>query len=389
MNVLTDPQSMRAALPGRMRPLRRVWCFLAAVGVPTLLVFLYLMFLASPQYVTEFRYSIYNGAGSISNRTTQNEMTATLQGSPSAHADYVVTDYLRSRQAVEDLRKRINIVPLFRPRGFDPAFHFWWDDGSIERLQRYWHSWVLDAEFDPTNLLGYVSVRAFTPQDSLRIANVLLELSEQVVNEVGARSQLDAIRFAEATLVRSGKRMELARESLRAFRETQHTYLPGRAADSAEALAATLRQHVATMSAQLATLTRTLSPTAPAVLSLRSQIEASESQLDRVSNVLGAGGLTEAGQHRSLPSELVSYEALEQERGFAAVALESASRHLEQVRFDASVQHLYVQVHVKPSLAQSAVYPKPFRWTFLTFLSLTVSWLIGTLLYYSIREHGG
>ena len=57
------------------------------------------------------------------------------------------------------------------------------------------------------------------------------------------------------------------------------------------------------------------------------------------------------------------------------------------MKFNSTVQHLYLQQHVKPSLAQSAVYPRPFRWTLMTFGILTVCWMIGVLLYYSIREH--
>jgi capsular polysaccharide transport system permease protein len=387
VNVLVDPQSIRSALPGRMRPLRRVWCYVAAVGLPTALIFVYLMFVASPQYVTEYRYSIYSGASTTDN--SQSALTATLQGNPSVHADYVVNDYIHSRAAVEELRKRMHLVPLFRAQGFDPVFHFWWDNGSIERLYRYWNAWVLDADFDRTELLGFVSVRTFTPQDSLRIANVLIELSEAVVNDLGSRSREDAVRVADETAKRATERMDQAREALRAFREAQHTYSPAKPADTTETLAATLRQNTVTLNAQLESLTHTLSPTAPAVLSLKNQIEATNRELDRVSNMLGDTGITEAGHRRSLPGELGIYEGLQQEVNFAATAREAALRHLEQVRFDASTQHMYMQVHAKPSLAQSAIYPKPIRWTLLSFVTLTVFWLIGTLLYYSIREHGG
>jgi capsular polysaccharide transport system permease protein len=370
-----------------MRPARRFWCFLVAVGLPTLLVFLYLTFLASPRYVTEFHYSVYNGNAAGNNAGT--DLTSTLQSNPSAHADYLVNDYLRSRAVLEDLRKRINLTPVFQPRGFDPLFHFWWNDNSIERLYRYWSLWVLDASYDGTDLLGYVSVRAFTPQDSLHLANTLIELSEQVVNDLGVRARDDAVHGAEATVARADQRMEAARDGLRKFRESHNTFNPDRPADSTEALAATLRQSLATLNAQLSTLEHTLSPTAPAVLSLKTQIGASERELDRVGATLGSIGLSEAGQHRSLPGELGVFEALQQERNFAAIAREAALRHLEEVRFDASVKHLYMQVHAKASLAQSPTEPKPLRWTLLTFATLIACWLIGTLLYYSVREHGG
>jgi capsular polysaccharide transport system permease protein len=387
VNVIVDPRSVREVLPGRMRPLRRFWCYLGAVGLPTLLVGLYLTFIATPQYQTEFRYSVYNAAATKDN--SESALTASLSGNPSVHGDYVINDYIRSRGILADLRKQINLPQMFKGSGFDPVFHYWWDDGTIERLARFWNGWVLDASFDNTQLLGTVSVRAFSPQDSLRIANLMIELSERVVNDLGARSRADAVRVAERLLQEAATRKQRAREALSKFREAKHTYSPSRPADSSEALAATLRQNMATLNAQLASLERSLSPTAPAVISIRSQVEASQRELDRISNVLGSAGLTEAGQNRSLPTELGQYEALQQEANFAATAHEAAFRHLEGVRYDASVQHLYIQMHEKPALAQSAIYPRPIRWTLMTFITLTVLWLIGTLLYYSIREHGG
>ena len=385
MNAPVDQQMIMASMPGRIRPRRRLFCYLAAVGLPTLLVFVYLQFIASPQYITEFRFSVYNATDPGSN--VFSEITNTVQSGASIRSDHIVADYLRSRQVVEDLRKKVNLPALFNPPGFDPLFHFWWDNGTVERLHRYWRNWAVDAEFDVTTQLGYVGVRAFSAQDSLKITLAMAEAAEQVVNDVGSKSRNDAVRYAETEYQNLSARLAAADEALRAFREENHTITPTKPGDAAEALSATLRQNLTTLNAQLNNLGQVLSPTAPAVLSLKAQIAGTEAELTRVSNGLGRTGLTEGGLQRNLSKELVQFDVLERERNFTLAARDGAYRHLEQVKFNASIQHLYLQQHVKPSLAQSAVYPRPFRWTLMTFGILTVCWMIGVLLYYSIREH--
>ena len=121
MNIEVNQQSLRAALPGRRRTRRCLDSFLISVVLPTVFVFLYLALIASPRHGTEFRYSVFASTAGTPNN---GDYVGTQQAAPSVRSDYIVNDYVASRQAVEDLRGTINLEAMARGVGFDPLFHF-------------------------------------------------------------------------------------------------------------------------------------------------------------------------------------------------------------------------------------------------------------------------
>ena len=352
MNVQLDALALRQSLPGRSRPGWRRGTFLLVVALPTLLLLLYLHFIAAPQYVAQFRYSVFSEAGGVSNGGNGLALTS---GTPSRTFDWVVADYAVSNQAVADLTGRLRLAGMFKPPGHDVLFRFWWDDGSVERLGRYWRNWIVDARFDSYESIGTVEVRAFTPQDAQKLAATLLELTETVVNNVGQKERDAAVAAAEGLFARADARMQDVRRRIEAFRNAQRSYVPSRPANSSEALAAGLRDKLATMGAQYAALSKVLSPTAPGVVNLRSQLAATEHELDRVLNTLG-GIDTDTGPSGGarLPHMLADYDYLDHERQFATTLRDDSLKLLEQVRYNAQVQHLYLHAHVRPQTAAHA-----------------------------------
>src|SRR5690606_28563297 len=116
-------------------------------------------------------------------------------GTSTASDNYMVTDYLTSRQAVDELQNRINVVKLYSKPDID-----WWsrfnDMLPIEKFVLYWQS-MITARYDMVTGIATTEVRAFSPQDALLIANSLVTLSEELVNRIERRSQKDAVRFAQ------------------------------------------------------------------------------------------------------------------------------------------------------------------------------------------------
>ncbi len=387
MNLPLDPISVRHSLPGRApgRLGLRGHSFLLAVVLPTVLIGLFFALIAAPQYVVSFRYSVVSESGAVKN----NDILGLSSGTPSKHFDFVVADYALSGQAVADLSENLRLAAMFHPPGYDFIFRFWWDDGSPERLTAYWRNFVIASHFDTYTGIGTVEVRAFSPADAQKIGQTLLKHVEAMVNDLGQPSRETAVRAAREELAAAEARLQAVLKRLAEFRQQQRTYLPSRPADSTEALAASLRQNLAAMNAQLSSLGRALSPGAPAVVNLRSQIAAAEQELERVNEVLGDGGATATapGARPRMPGMLGAYENIEAERNFALTAHEEALRHLEQVEFNAKVQHLYLHAHARPQLPRSAAAPRPVVWTALAFIGLSTCWMIAMLLFFAMRDH--
>lgn len=393
MNVPQDPMLLRMSLPSRTRQGFRRRTFLLTVMLPTALVFLYLALFAMPQYATRFRYSVYSQSASGTSATNGNPALAPTSSAESRRSEFIVTDYVMSQQMVSDLSAKLRLAAMFKPAGYDFIFRFWWDNGSIERLWRYWRNWVVDAHFDAYSGLGSVEVRAFSPQDALRIGQTVLELSEAMLNELDRRARESMVAALQEEVDRGDKRLREAMRHIAEFRTSQRTFLPSHPADTTETLAAGLRQHLASMNAQYTSLTHALIPTAPAIVSLKSQITATEQQLDKVLNGLGDGPVAgqgvspEAVEAARLPNQIGSFEYLDADRLFALTAREEALKQLEQARYNVRVQHYFVQAHTQPMLPKEAAYPLIIVWTLVTFLVLATCWMIATLLYFAMRDH--
>lgn len=388
MNVALSNAELQSTLPSRPAERRRTWSFLVCVVVPTLLALIYLSLVASPQFVTEFRFSVItvDGGGSSGDAPGQSARIAPLSIGPVVQSDHMVVDYLDSRQLIDDLRKRFNLAAMFHSRISDPLLGFWWDNGTPERLLRYWRNFVLDTGFDTTTGLGHVAVRAYTPQDSLKLSQALVELCENLVNDVSMRPRLDAVRFAEASANRAQKALDDVTSKVAAFRNGQQTPSPGLSADAQINLASQLQVNLAGLKAQQAALDGRLGTNAPSMVSLRRQIAAAEAELANVQTNLGHTD-SAAGGNQPFAQVVIDSKTLDDQAAFALQFRNTAVLRLEQARYDAEVQHDYMQVHVRPSLAQAPAYPRVFTSTFLVFAACFVMWSVGILTFYAMRDY--
>lgn len=398
MTVPLSPATLRQ-IHGRSRPSLRRHSFLLAVIAPTVLVCLYLLLIAAPRYSVEFRYSVYSDTGT---RTDNMELVSS-SGRASKLSDYIVTDYVTSPQVVSDLSAKLNLANMFKPVGLDFIFRFWWNNGTNERLTYYWRNWVVNSNFDTYSQLGVIEVNAFTPQDAMKLAQMVLALSEATLNAQEQRARDAAVIVAQEQVTLAQARAQAIRQKIIEFRQVQRTYLPSHPADSTETLAATLRQNLASVNAQFQLLSMTLSPTAPALVTLRSQQAATERELDRVLNTFGKEdaeisqiqpgrkaaserGSNEASTAARLPVALGEFQSLESDLRFAETANEVAMTHFEQVTYNAKVQHFYMNTHTHPLLPRQASFPRTIVWTLMTFITLSVCWMIGTLLFLAMRD---
>src|SRR5262249_8156081 len=144
----------------RIKPIRKfklIHSFLLAVVIPTILASFYMFVFAADQYVSEFRFTISpttfaSPSTSSSSGSSAGQSPVVSGGNSAASAfvvlDYMVVDYLQSNQVVADLRKQIDLDGIYNKSSIDIVNRFWWGDGSIEKLARYWRNFGVYAWFD-------------------------------------------------------------------------------------------------------------------------------------------------------------------------------------------------------------------------------------------------
>lgn len=360
-----------------------VFWFVVCVVLPTLLASLYYGRAASSQYVSEFRFSVMDSATQASPATTATNGLLAMMGnaSNSNNYNYMVVDYLTSRHAIDALQERIGITQLYSKPEID-----WWSryDSSrpIEAFVRYWQRFFT-ARYDQVTGIAVARVQAFTPQDSLLIANTMVTLSEELINKIANRTLLEAVGYAQAEVNKAEQRVVKIRERLTEYRNRVGVIDPSNSVVASNAsLVQTLRMTLAQQEAQLATMVKQkLLPTAPAIIALKYQIQSTKEQINAV-----AREVAKSPDGRPLSKVMGEYEQLDLERQFAQTMLTSTLQSLDQARANAAAQHLYITPYVRPSLPTSPPYWDRTVSILRVAAIAFVFWLIALMLVRSIRE---
>jgi capsular polysaccharide transport system permease protein len=242
---------------------------------------------------------------------------------------------------------------------------------------------MVTAQYDMVTGIAGAEVRAFSPHDALLIANTLVTLSEELVNEMQSRSQRDAVQFAQGEVEKAQDRLKQIRAKLAAYRNKFGIIDPTTSvAASNSTLIQSQRANLAQLETQLATLqSQHLSSTAPAIIGLKSQIKSTKEQLARTEADVGIGNNGSA-----LSTIVGDFEQLNLEMQFAQSMVTSTMQALDQARANAAAQHLYITPYVRPSLPQSSTYPRRLLSIASVGLFAFAFWVIGLMILRSIRE---
>jgi capsular polysaccharide transport system permease protein len=365
----------------------RALSFLIAVLLPIAVAAVYYLAIAADQYVAEFRMSL---------RTVDAPRIEPLAlfGGDTGHTtaageSQIVAQFIASRAIVDELDPKLDLRRMFAP----PEADWWarlWLPATAEQLVYYWQNQV-DPFYDTSTGTIVVRVRAFAPDDALRLAQAIVASSERLINDLSTRARHDALDYAEADVASAEARLKAALAAIREFRDTEGVIDPGQAATADAGLATKLRDDLLKANAELATLGAYMRDDAPAVRVLKARIKSLETQQRLLAHEMTASAAAPAPGLTPMPPalshELGSYEALDAERKFAEAAYEHALEALDRARDNANRQHIYIESFVPPSLPQSSLYPHRWRSLGTVALIAFAIWAIGNLATQSIRDH--
>lgn len=375
------------ALPqrGRPRPSSTIISFVLCVLLPLAAIGGYFFFYASNQYVSAFKF-VVRDARTAATGTSQASGLQSLFGATSASSpveNYMVADYLMSREAVDTLQAKIKVISLYSRPDID-WFSRFGAGQPVERFMNYWPRMV-SASFDSITGIGSAQIRAFTPEDAYQIARHLVSQSEELVNAIANKPQQDAIKFAEADLKRAEDRLKAIRKDLNELRNTEQVIDPQtNVVASNILLAQTLRANLSQLQTEMSSLSKQkLNADAPAIQILQSRIRATREQLAAVESQVAYG----RDGYTPLSSVVGKFEQLELERQFAANMVQSLMQNLENARAAAMAQHVYVTAFITPALPESSTYPRRLLSMMLAALILFLLWLVGLMAVRSVREH--
>jgi capsular polysaccharide transport system permease protein len=350
---------------------------LAGIGGPLLVALIYYGLLASHQYVTEFKFSVRgpsamqdSGGGSA------------LIGGLVADA-FAVTEFINSPQMIAEVAAEVDVRRIYNAHGAD----FWARLGGSatrEDLADYWRS-VAAANFDMLTGIVTVSVRAFSPEDAMTVAQAVVRRADAMAFKMTERARADSVRFAEEEVRRAESQLQTARTRLRTFREKEKVIDAGRSATASSDTLGRLREELSRMRAELSTMTPHLAQTAPQVQLLRSRIKATEDQIVALSTNVGD---VEASRDTAVnASVMAQFESLNTELQFAEKGYAAALEALQRARANADRRTTYITLFVEPSKPETSLYPRRVHSILLVGLVASALWCLGLLVVSSIRDH--
>ena len=383
-----DPADAALAPVPAARMRRRHWGLILSFGlfviVPVLVTAWYLWAVAEDQYGSVAGFTVRQEEGQGASELLGG--LAALTGGTAAGDSEILYEFIRSQALIrridEDLDIRGHYSALWQD---DPVFALE-PDAAIEELADYWER-VVRVSHDQGPGLLEVRVRAFDRDMAQAIATEIVAHSQDMINELNAQARADAMQFARTDLEEAVQRLAEARSALTAFRSRTQIVDPEADIQGRMGVMNNLQQQRAQALSDLDLLSETTSSGDPRLVQAERRIEVIRDRLarERVAVARGEEGAVEGQDYPSLISE---FEGLVVEREFAEENYRASLAAMDLARDDVIRQSRYLATYIRPTLAETAQYPQRDVILGLVTLFALLSWAVGCLIFYSIRDRG-
>jgi capsular polysaccharide transport system permease protein len=360
-----------AKLPRGGRLLKLLALLIAAL--PSLFGITYFGFVASDRYVSETTFVVRS-----SNRNSMGGLSAFLRligVSTSRDDTYAVHDFVTSRDAISELERSIDLKAIFARQGSDWLSRYpnlFYGD-SQDEFRAYLRKRFV-VSYNPNTGISRLQVHAFTPEDSQRISQLLIEISEQLINRINGRIHADAVRFAVGEVQMLETRLKQTQLAITDFRNRELQIDPTRSSILVVELIARLSDELSRVTAQINEVSAS-APSSPQLAGLERRATALRAQIG-----IERARVTDASD--GLAQKIARYEELNLERELSGRALAAAIASLDEARAEARRQQLYLERISGPTLPEKAMMPE--RGTEIisiigvNLLGLLVLWLLMT-----------
>jgi capsular polysaccharide transport system permease protein len=350
--------------------------FLVTVVAPTLLAILYFGWIASDVYISESRFIIRSPQ-----KQTISALGAILQGaglSRSQDDTYSVHDFILSRDALRKLNGQLGLDKSYGAGDFLSRFPGLDMDDSFEALHRYYQKEV-SVQLDPLSSISTLRVRSFSAEEAYLANQMLMEMSEALINRINERARQDMIRYAQAEAEAAETKARAAAQAVSRYRTEKVVFDPEKQSALQLQQVSRLQDELIAAKSQMAQV-RSLAPNNPQVPFLQRQVGILEAEIQKETAKV-------AGGERSLSNKAAEYERLALDRAFADKQLATALTSLEQARNEAQRKQLYLDRIVEPGKPDIAVEPRRFRAVLTTLVLGLIAWGVLSLLIAGVREH--
>ena len=326
--------------------------FVIVFLMPSVLSIVYFSFLASPQYVSESKFTVKGGDG------FRPDGLGMMIGMPSAYVvqdTQIVANYIQSRAMVEKLQEKLDIRQMYGANDID-WFSRFDSDQPIEKLVEYWKTKV-DVSIQLPGGIVTVTVKAFTANDTLQIAAAVLELSENLVNDNNRKMLADNLASSKLDFERAARRLGQSRLAIEKARNAEGMLSPTQAGQALADLVTELKSGQLKLQQDYGSQAKYVSTDAPQMRALNIRIRAMSAQIQELEGRMTSSSIS-TGADKPLSKAMTTFSSLELENRIAEKHYAATAKSLELARATADIRLVYLQAFLRPSLPEQPLYPK-------------------------------
>ncbi len=352
------------------------------VGIPTLIAALYFGFVASDVYVSESRFAIRSA-----NASPQISGLAALLASPIASGggqdSMVVADYAHSLDMLQRVRERLDIVSHYGASDVDILSRLG-EDATNEDMLEYFTSKVELLRDSSSDVLT-LKVRAFKPEIAKELSELIIELSEELVNTLSSRIEEDALETARNEMARAIEKVHGASAELTAFQNQNQSLNPTAESSAILGIVTGIETKLIEARAELSEKRAFMRENSPDVVTLKNRVNALSRQLS-----LEKGRVVGGNEGGNEMNDLIgSFQPLLLEQEMAQQQYASALASLELARIEAQRKKLYLITFIQPNLPDDALEPKRFNEIMTVLIFSFLFYMIGALMWSALKDHIG
>ena len=361
-----------------MKSIVRSLC--VVVGIPTFIATIYFGVIASDVFVSEARFAIRSANGSTSSGGLAAILASPVIASGSSET-MVVADYIHSQDMLNKIKERMDFSAHYTDPSID-KFSRLNKHATQEQMLEYFQHQV-DVVRDTQSQVVTLRARAFDPHTAQQMADLLIELSEDLVNEMSRRIEVDALAIARDEVERATLKVSMASEELTRFRNARESINPAEESSAMLGIVSNLEAKLIVSRTELTEKLAYIREDSPIIVSLKNRVKALERQLSlERGRIVGGDGAQMSGL-------IQDYGPLALSQELAQRQYTSALTSLEVARLEAQRKKQYVVTFIEPGLPDDALEPRRFLEVLTVAILSFLSYTIGGLMWSALRDHIG
>jgi len=230
-----------------------------------------------------------------------------------------------------------------------------------------------------------LKVKAYEPEMAQLLAQLIIELNEELVNTLSSRIEEDALQTARNEVDRASEKVFLASSQMTTFQNTNASLNPAAESSAILSLVTGIENKLVEARAELSEKRAYMRDSSPEVVTLKNRVNALARQLRlEKGRVVGDG---EQGQQMN--NLIESYQPLVLEQEMAQQQYASALTSLEVARVEAQRKKQYLITFIQPNLPDEALEPRRMMEIITVLLFSFLAYLIGGLMWSALKDHIG